>query len=220
MKKLTQKTNITVKAIATIALLAAVSFCLEIFKIPVVAGLDIRFTFILYALVGMLFGPWGGFCFGILGQTLVTLYEGSPFFLYYIPYIVRGVIFGSFLYYKRLNGKITFGRIALAKLFDSLICNLFLNTVISVYYGFATVGNSAVWYLMRLIKNLALYPAECLVLSLIFAGLLRPLKTLKMLPNIEPPKTDAKRIIMLAVISVVAIIVAVLVFTYKDIIFK
>lgn len=112
--------------------------------------------------VDFLFGPIVG---GIFGGTLDVLNyfikPTGPFFIgFTISEIVSGVIYGFLLYKKPVK----ISRIAIAGLLDKAIVNCGLNTLwLSILYG----KGFMVLLSARIIKNLIMWPIDCLIIFII-----------------------------------------------------
>lgn len=126
MKK--RKNQLTTEQIAIIALLIAFKLVLSRFSVPISPENRLSFGFLGTALLGTLYGPWiAGFANA--GSDLLSsaiFGSGGQFFIgFTFSAFLGGVFYGVFLYRDRVN----WYHILLAVLCNSLITNLFLNTL-------------------------------------------------------------------------------------------
>lgn len=114
-----------------IALLFALQMVVKLFKIPSgFSNLGLGITFLVFATICMLYGPfWGlfvGFFSDILGYVLVPNPTGATFFIgYSIQAMLTGFVYGFFLY----KTDITFSKAFLCR----LIVNILLNGVLGAF---------------------------------------------------------------------------------------
>lgn len=114
-----------------IALLFSLQMVLKMFKIPSgFSNLGLGITFLVFATICMLYGPfWGlfiGFFSDILGYVLIPNPTGAPFFIgYSFQAMLSGFVYGFFLY----KTDITFSKTFLCR----LVVNILLNGVIGAF---------------------------------------------------------------------------------------
>lgn len=150
-----------IRTIVVVALLAAISICLDLFKINIylTPELKISFSYVFLAIGGMLYGPVVASLLGAIMDVCGHFVNPmGPYFLgFTLTAMAGGMIFGIFLYKK----KITPVRVFTSKLIINFILNTILNTIfISILYGKYT----NVLILPRFIKNIAVLPFEVLLL--------------------------------------------------------
>ena len=161
----------TTRCLALTALFIALNVALDLtgLTLRLSGELRIGFGFLCNAAIGMLFGPVvgiaGGFCTDILGYFAGNFTMGGYFPGYTLTAMTGGLIWGLWLYRpegiagdsraKRIL------RIVGAKASINLFCNIFLNTL-----WLTITGGKALSLLLplRVVKNVALLPGECLIL--------------------------------------------------------
>ena len=119
------------RCIAVTALLIAINITLDLLgltiKLP--PNLRIGFGFLCNAAIGMLFGPvvgmMAGVCTDVLGYFAGNLSMGAYFPGYTLTAVVGGLIWGLWLYPR----KITVWRAIGAKACINVFCNICLNTL-------------------------------------------------------------------------------------------
>ena len=142
--------------------------------------------------------------------------SGTYFFPYIFTEISGGVIFALFFY----RAKITNLRIILARFAVTVITNLLIDPTITYYYYLFYLGKSYTFFsIPRIIKNLALFPLQCLLL-IIFLNVVIPITnrfgyTYMGKVSLKPEKKDY---IIIAVLTVVSAICVVLYYIYKGVI--
>ncbi len=150
-----------VRTIVVLPLLAAISICLDLLKINIYITPEIKvsFSFIFLAIGGMLYGPLAGALLGAIMDVCGHFVNpmGPYFFGFTFTAMASGMIFGIFLYNKKVNSIRTFT----SKLIINFVFNTILNTIfIAILYG----KSMNVLVLSRFIKNLASLPFEVLIL--------------------------------------------------------
>ena len=152
------------------ALLLSLAGVVSLVEIMPIQEMKITFTFIFIALCGYLYGPTTGMAFGasadIIGY-IINPAGGMLFPGFTVTALISGFFYGLVLnreYSK--NGKLPVWRIITAKVLDTVVCNIILNTFCcSVLYGDTFVALLPA----RLIKNLIMLPVEILILILIIS---------------------------------------------------
>ena len=153
------------------AMLTALRIALKSVEIPIGPSLNITFGFLVNSVGSMIYGPVVAIAASAVSDTLgaILFSKGTYFFPFIFVEIASGLIFALFYY----RAKITTLRIILGRFAVVAVCNLLLNPIILYYYYELVLGKSYTLYtLPRIIKNLVLFPAESLVLVLLFNALL------------------------------------------------
>ena len=147
------------RCLAVTALLIAINVTLDLLglSIKLPPNLRIGFGFLCNASIGMLFGPvvgmMAGVCTDVLGYFAGNLSIGAYFPGYTLTAVVGGLIWGLWLYPR----KVTVWRAIGAKACINLFCNIGLNTL-----WLTITGGKAMSVLLvtRVPKNLILLPIE------------------------------------------------------------
>ncbi len=164
-----------VRSLVLAALLSAAAIVIEFFQIPLIPGvLEVSFSFAAVSLCSFLTGPVLAIPCGIIVDIVGAVAKGYSFYFGYTLSAVLGAfIYALFLYRARLS----FARIALARLTVNIFVNAFLGSVWRV----AMSGGGYAYYLaISLIKNLLLLPLEVFIMMLFLEAILPTLKRLKL----------------------------------------
>lgn len=174
-----------VRCLALAAVLIALNIALDLLGVRIVLSPNLRISwgFLCNASVSMLFGPvvgiMTGFCTDVLGYFAGNFTMGGYFFGNTITAMVGGLIYGLWLYPR----KISLPRVIGAKTCINVICNIGLNT-----YWLSLVRGEAMTVLLpaRVAKNLLLLPLEILMM---YAVLRIVDRVYRALPSSEPSQT-------------------------------
>lgn len=155
-----------IKVLCAIGMLGALSIIINNFSIQIGDFLKIGFASECNVLVDCLFGPAAGAIFGAGMDILKFLIKPTgPFFWgWTFSAALAGVIIGFGLYRK----KITFWRVLIVRLINSIIINVILGTYwLDVMYGKGFIALLP----GRLIKNVAMVPIEALIFVAIYKAI-------------------------------------------------
>lgn len=153
------------------ALLTALRIAIKSLKIPIGPNLTITFGFIINALGSTIYGPVVAALTSAISDTLgaVLFPSGNYFLPFTFVEVAGGVIFALFFY----RTKITTMRVVWARFSVTAICNLILNPVCMYYYYQIYSGQYyAIFTVPRVVKNLALFPLQALILVIFFNAML------------------------------------------------
>lgn len=163
------------------ALIVALRVVVKIFKITIAPGLSLTFDCYVNALGSMVYGPVVGLLVGAVSDTLgCILFPSGPYFL---PFILTEMgssfIFGLFLWRRRID----IGRVVLAKFTVNFVCNIIMTSVFCkwsyyVFYGVEKAEAYNVINLVRIAKNLVLFPVEALLITMVLRAAAKPLASL------------------------------------------
>ena len=199
------------------ALLTALRIAIKSAKIPLGPDLTITFGFVVNALGSMIYGPimaaiTSAIC-DVLGAILFP--SGAYFFPFTLVEMMGGVLFALFYY----RAKITTTRVVWGRFAVTAICNLILNPIALYYYYTFLMGKSyAIFSLPRIIKNLALFPVQSLVLVIFFNALLPITNRMKLTHTGDVKlKIEKKEIIMITVLTLVSALAVAAYYWYKGV---
>lgn len=179
----------SVRCLALTALLIAVNLTLDLLgltiKLP--PNLRIGFGFLCNAAIGMLFGPTvamlGGIATDVLGYFAGGFTMGGYFPGFTVTAIAAGLIWGLWLYPRKL----TVWRAIGAKACINLFCNIGLNTLWLTITGGKAMGALLV---LRVPKNLLMLPVE---IALLYFGMRLIDRFYRMLPGVTAAPRPAKQ---------------------------
>ena len=204
-----------VRSLVTCSMLIALCVALSLLKIPVLGGaLHIKFTYLIYALSGLLYGPVMTAILGVGDQLIAeTLLAGNaPLLGFVFSFALRGFFFGLVFYYPNFSrGSERFGflRIALSKSADTLVNNIIINTALLCHDKWITADSIFVAMLARVGKNVVLLPFEILLLAVFLRAMMPIMTRLKLLPpmgELKITKTQIVLAILLAAAGLLAVI--------------
>jgi hypothetical protein len=125
--------------------------------------------------------------------------------------IAGSVIFALMLYKKKLTAT----RVITSRFLVSLVCNIILNPAILLLYYKMVVGKAyAIFSLPRILKNLALFPIESVLLVLFLGALVTPLCKLKLITDTPKPELQKKHYLFLALHVIVAVVAVVIYYSF------
>lgn len=190
------------------------------FKIPLAAGLSITFDCYVNSLGSMIYGPVVGLCVGAVSDTLGYLIFPSG--VYFFPFIfvemLSSFIFGLFFWKKQISVL----RVLAAKFMVNLVCNIILTSVFMKWEYFMLGDKKATTYsiinLVRIVKNLVLFPAEAVLIVLVLGAFIPALRSMKLIPASQGDLILEKKHILLVIITAVLSVAFVLfyIFYLKD----
>lgn len=199
------------------ALITVLRIAVKAYSIPVGPSLNITIGFFFNALGSMIYGPVVGLLTGAVSDTIGCLLfsRGEP---YFFPFIFSEMM-GSFLFALFLyRSKITPTRIILSRFAVTVVCNLILDPTLLYWQYFLLGKGYKLLSLPRIIKNVALFPAQCLLLIL-FLGLLLPITERFHLTYVGKAdlKITKRHIAMLVILTVIAVAAVILYSIYLTI---
>ncbi len=193
------------KMLILAGLLIALRVALKSVQIPIIPGqMNITFGYFVNAVGAMTFGPVVAIISAAISDTLgaVIAPQGAYFFPYIFQEIAGSLIFALFLYRQRL----TVPRTILSRFFVVLVCNIILQPLITMLWNFLNPDASyTVITTLRVVKNLALFPLESLLLVLFIKAMIPVLKSLKFTENVNF-KIKPIHIILLIVLTVIMLL--------------
>lgn len=158
------------------ALVAAITIVISGLFIPVGDNLRIYFTFLVSCVGCAVYGPLMGMLVGAATDTLsFIIFGGGAYFPgYLISEMMIGLVYGLFLYRKR----ITVLRLAVMKLIHNVFINIFLGSVWS-----AMLYSKGFYYYLgqSVVKNIVLLPIEIAAMAALFRLLLPRLAKMRAL---------------------------------------
>lgn len=191
------------------SLICALRVVVKLFRIPLAAGLTLSLDCYVNALGSVVYGPLVGLLVGAVSDTLgCLLFPSGP---YFFPFIFvemsSSFIFGLFLWRRRL----TVNLVLLSKFAINLVCNIILTSIIMkwdyyFFYGIEKAEAYAVINLVRIGKNLVLFPLEAMLITLVLQAAIPALNRLKF-SGLDPAqlRLEKKHYVMIAVLLLISI---------------
>lgn len=209
------------RIIAFAAMIIALRVVVKSLKIPIADGVFLTTDCYVNALGSIIYGPLVGLAVGAVSDTLGCIF--FPTGLYFFPYIFvemsSSFIFGLF-FWKR---PISVTNSIAAKFTVNLFCNIILNSIFYKWYCFYFFGmeKAAAYNIINLIrigKNLVLFPFEAVLITLFLSAMLPALKSLKLLPKDQNSIVLTKRnFILIGVLTVLSVLLILFyIFFLKD----
>ncbi len=196
-----------VRILCIAAILIAVRVALKGAQIPVGPNLNVQFGFFVNALGASVFGPVVAVVAATVSDILGTVIFPSkgPFFPPYILVEVAGsLLFALWLWRAKLSA----ARVILSRFSVVAVCNFLMNPIVTVwYYDWLNEGKSYAFITIpRVMKNLALFPVEALLLVLFMGAAVPLLAKMKIIPKEQTkPVLTKKHLVLLAVLFVISI---------------
>ena len=152
------------------ALILALRIALKPLNIPIFGDLKEGLGFIVNAFGSMIYGPVVGLLSGALSDTLGYLLfpSGVYFPAYMITEMAGNFVFALFLY----RAEITVPRLLACRFTICLAVNVILAYPIHAWYYAVVLGKDYNIAMIRVVKNIALFPIETVILAVVFRSLL------------------------------------------------
>ena len=182
------------------ALMIALRVALKAVKIPIAASIDINTAFIANAFGAAVYGPVVAIAAAAVSDTLgcILVPNGTYYFPFIFTEIASSLIFALFLY----RAEISIRRITLSRFCICFFVNIVMTEPIMVrYYELFYTRAYAPFELVRIVKNLVMFPIESVVLTVLFRSLIPPFQKLGFLHcGISQLKLDRKHVILLVIL--------------------
>lgn len=159
------------------ALMIALRVALKPLGIPIAADLKINVAFFINAYGAMVFGPVVAIVAAAISDTLgcILFPTGVYFFPFIFIEIAGSLIFALFLYRAEVTAK----RVILSRFCIDFFVNIVLNTpVMWLYYQMVMGKSYALFDLVRIVKNLVMFPIESVLLILFLRMVIPPTRRL------------------------------------------
>lgn len=166
------------KSLVTIAILFALMMTFKLFRLPSGFGdLGIGLTYLVFAVISMLYGPIAGLLIGFLSDNIGFFINGGGIYFpgYTLDAMAAGLIYALFFY----KTKITFSKC----LYSRIIINLFVNVIFgSLWYccvflnGFTFETYTTYLFMVSLPKNIFYLLPQSIVLFCVLKALAKPLE--------------------------------------------
>ena len=117
--------------------------------------------------------------------------------------MLSSFIFGLF-FWKR---QISVLKVLTAKFSVNLVCNIILTSLFTkwsyIFYGSPNAKTYYVINLVRIVKNLVLFPAESVLIVMVLGAFIPPLKSMKMIPAAQGDVVFEKKHILIVIATAV-----------------
>lgn len=200
-----------VRILCAAAILIAMRVALKSVWIPVGPELNITVGFFVNALGASIFGPVVAIVAAAISDTLgcILFPQGTYFFPFIFVEIAGSLAFALFLWRAKLSAT----RIMLSRFAVVTVCNFILNPSIMLWY-YAWLNNGGTYAFItvpRVVKNLALFPAEALLLVIFLGALVPILAKLRLIPKEQSGDIGItkKHIALLVVLFMIAAVIVV-----------
>lgn len=157
------------------ALIIALRVALKAVKIPIAPSVEINTAFIVNAFGAMVYGPIVALMGAAISDTLgVLLVPSGPYFFPFIFTEMAGsFIFALFLY----RTEVSIPRLLLSRFCICFFVNIVMTEPIMIqYYKLFMTSQYVPFQVVRIVKNMMLFPVEAVVLALVFRGLIPPFR--------------------------------------------
>lgn len=202
------------------ALVIALRAICKMMEIPLAPGVNINVAALFNSVGAMVYGPLVGMAGAIVSDPLgYLLHPDGPYFLpFMLVDMSSSLIFGLF-FWKR---KLTMPRVLSAKFTVNMVCNIVLTSLIMKWYYFLFFGvEKAEAYnlinLVRIVKNLVIFPIEAIVIAVVLGAVSPALYSLRLLPEKPQLKLRKRDYVLVALLTLLAIALVVFyIFFLKD----
>lgn len=185
------------------SLIVVLRIVVKAFKIPLAAGINITFDCYVNSLGSLIYGPVVGLCVGAVSDTLG--YMLFPSDVYFFPFIfvemLSSFIFGLFFWKKQIS--VT--RVLAAKFTVNLICNIILTSLFTkwmyIYFSDPRAATYNLINLVRIVKNLVMFPVESVVIVMILSAFIPSLKSLKLVASEQGELAFSKKHIIILILA-------------------
>lgn len=165
-----------VKNLSTISILFALMMICKLIPIPSGFGsLGLSFTYLIFAVITMIYGPLCGIFIGFFSDILgFFLFQGGQvfFFGYTFDAMLAGLIYGLCFY----KTKVTFAKCLTARFFVNMIVNICLGSFWwKIIYGLDMQGYITYMLVTSIPKNLLYLLPQSILLYVLFRALAVPL---------------------------------------------
>lgn len=167
------------RMLAFAAIIVALRVLVKFIKIPLAADLSLAFDCYVNSVGSVVYGPLMALAVGAVSDTLGCIL--APTGPYFFPFILQemssGFIFALFLWRR----KITLSQVLWSKFTVNFVCNIVLGSLLMKWYYLWLYGGEKVYNLLnlvRIVKNLVLFPLEAGLIVLLFQALLPGLASL------------------------------------------
>ena len=219
--KMAVKNFSDVRMLVFAAFIIALRIAVKFLKIPIAPNLNLSLDCYVNAVGSIIYGPLVGLVVGAVSDTLGFILH--PTGVYFFPFIfvemLSSFIFALYLWKRELSVL----RVMASKFTVSFICNIILTSIFTkwslyLYSGVEDAQAYALINLVRIGKNLVLFPFEAVVITLILAALTPAFRSLKLLPKTqEKLKIEPKHVILIIVLTLFSVALILLyVFFLKD----
>ena len=192
------------KMIVFAALILALRVAVKPLSIPVAGDLKEGIGFIVNAFGSMIYGPVLALLSGALSDTLgYLLYPSGVYFpAYMITEMAGSFVFALFLY----RAEITVPRLLLCRFSICLFVNVVLSYPIHVWYWNVVMGKAYSMAIVQVVKNVALFPLETVVLAVVFRALIPPFRRLGYIySGTDHLEFSRKHIVLLAALFLIGL---------------
>ena len=198
------------------AIITAIRIVLKAVSIPVLGNyVQITFAFYANALGSLVYGPIWGLLGGIVSDTVGAILFPSG--QYFLPFVITECL-GSFIYALFLyKCKLSILRVYLAKFSVMVICNLTLTPIImNWYYQYFGIEKVYKYFtVVRLMKNIALFPIEATILCIFLGIIVKITDKLNFTSSYsDKMKITTKHILMIIGLTIVSIGIFVLTYLW------
>ncbi|MBR2663963.1 MAG: folate family ECF transporter S component [Clostridia bacterium] len=156
------------------ALMIAVRVLLKGLKIPIAPSIEINTAFVANAFGAMIYGPLVALAGAVVSDTLgCILFPSGPYFFPFVfTEMASSLVFALFLY----RTEVSTTRLTLARFCICLFVNILMSEPIFIWYYNWLHNPYTPFQILRIVKNLVMFPIESVVLTILFRYLIPPFK--------------------------------------------
>lgn len=198
-----------VRILCVTAILIALRVVLKSLQFPVGPELNVQIGFFVNALGATIFGPVVAVVAAAITDTFGCIFfpVGPYFFPFIFVEIAGSLIFALLLWRTKLSAT----RIIISRFLVVAVCNFILNPSLLIWYYQIFYNGKAYEFITmpRVMKNLALFPVEALLLVIFLGALITILAKLHIVPKAQDSviKLTKKHIALLTVLFIFAVLI-------------
>jgi ECF transporter S component (folate family) len=190
------------------AVVVALRAICKMLEIPLGPHLNVNVASVFNAVGAMVYGPVVGIAGAVVSDPLgYLLHPDGPYFLpYMLCDISSSFIFGLFFWHRKLS----VARTLWAKFTVNMVSNILLTSLITkwyyfIFYGVEKAEAYALINLVRIGKNLVLFPIEAVLIAAVLGAVSPALYRMRLLPEKPQLKLSVKHYVLIGVLTAVAI---------------
>ncbi len=208
------------RMLALAAMVVALRAVCKLFEVPLGPNLNLNVAQIFNSLGAMVYGPVVGLVGAMLSDPLgYLLHPTGPYFPPYMLLDMSSSFLYALFFWKR---PLSVPRVLSAKFTINLTSNIILGSLIYKWYlmvfsGAEAAGAYNLITLVRVVKNLVLFPLEAMLLIVVLGAATPALHSLKLIGSGERLRPKAKHYVLIGVLTLLSVaLVLFYIFFLKD----
>ncbi len=196
------------RMLALAAMVVALRAVCKMAEIPLAPNLNMNVAFLFNSVGTMVYGPIMGVLGALVSDPLGYLLhpDGPYFFPFVLSDVSSSFLFGLFFWRRTPS----VGRTLWAKFTVNMVSNVIITSLITkwyyyIFYGVEKAEAYALINLVRVGKNLVMFPIEAVLIAVVMGALSPALYRMRLLPTKPELKLTTRHYVLLAVLTLLAI---------------